>query len=707
MTLLSTALSLSFVVLGITPVQAEPLDVFHSQNATRIPLYEIFEITFQHPRKYENPFFDVTVEVTFRAPSGKKVPIGGFHFGPPDLWKARFAPLELGEWQYRYIFHNKLGERAGGSGRFVCVKGRNPKPGFVRRHPTNPYRWVFDDGSPYFPMGLQDCWGDNSGNGTVLDTVSMEGPFRMDRPEAWGSLPPGPMFQPGPSNNPQNADVYFRTFACAGFNLYRFSQSNCSYALYHDLDHYLVQEGLMTDELLRMARKYRFRIFYGIFGYQKVFNETPDDKVRMKKVKRFVKYSVDRWGAFVDFWEFLNEQNAEDRWYEILIPYLRSLDPYRHPITTSWERPQLPGIDLNAPHWYSDVNVTEKSKFLEHGLRSDLGVAWHAEKWKKFGKPVIVGEAGNYTDPKEREKGRLLPEVGGVWDPASALRMRIRNWAAFFHEIAVIFWNTSYAKDGHFMNIWLGPLERQYVRVLQDFSYRLGAGALTVPVSVSEPSQVRAYGLASPEKVGVYLVHSQEHPAVVRKLTVTLKVPKEAKGYWISPEHGGILKKIKVLEGEHTLQVPKFSVDLALLITPDGPPDIDGDGVPNHRDPDDDNDGVSDRRDAFPLVPEEWADKDGDLIGDNMDADDDGDGVGDDSNKNGVPDHEELDLDGDGVDRTRAIPWDAFPLNPKEWRDTDGDGLGDNADPDDDGDGWPDAEERAAGTDPLDALSFP
>ncbi len=53
------------------------------------------------------------------------------------------------------------------------------------------------------------------------------------------------------------------------------------------------------------------------------------------------------------------------------------------------------------------------------------------------------------------------------------------------------------------------------------------------------------------------------------------------------------------------------------------------------------------------------------------------------------------------------IPWDAFPLDAKEWRDTDGDGIGDNADPDDDNDGFTDAQERQAGTDPSDPLQFP
>jgi hypothetical protein len=66
-----------------------------------------------------------------------------------------------------------------------------------------------------------------------------------------------------------------------------------------------------------------------------------------------------------------------------------------------------------------------------------------------------------------------------------------------------------------------------------------------------------------------------------------------------------------------------------------------------------------------------------------------------------------LDIDGDGLDRAKSVPWDVFPLDPKEWLDTDGDGVGDNSDLDDDGDGYSDKEEIRHGTDPLDRLSFP
>lgn len=74
-----------------------------------------------------------------------------------------------------------------------------------------------------------------------------------------------------------------------------------------------------------------------------------------------------------------------------------------------------------------------------------------------------------------------------------------------------------------------------------------------------------------------------------------------------------------------------------------------------------DNDGVANAFDAFPDNASEWRDSDGDGIGNNSDDDIDGDGFANDE--------------------------DALPLNAKEWLDTDEDGIGNNADKDDDNDG--------------------
>ncbi|EHU9442937.1 hypothetical protein KZY42_000309 [Vibrio vulnificus] len=82
---------------------------------------------------------------------------------------------------------------------------------------------------------------------------------------------------------------------------------------------------------------------------------------------------------------------------------------------------------------------------------------------------------------------------------------------------------------------------------------------------------------------------------------------------------------------------------------------------------DTDGDGVADSQDWAPSDPEEWLDSDGDDIGDNADPDDDNDGTPD-------------------VD-------DDLPFNPNETVDSDSDGIGNNTDTDDDNDGIPDVDD--------------
>ena len=726
--------SILAAVLVIGGQSASALEVRTTQNAQRLMPYQVFELSFQHEGKYRDPTWDVTIGVTLTSPSGKKAEVGGFFYGsskpqkpavrewkdgrgrrrtaatwpcdPADLWKARYAPSEIGDWRFDYVFRNKAGGEAHGSGAFRVVKGRVRQKGWVRLNPQNPFRFVFDDGSPFYPVGWQDGVFDHNHNGSAMDAKNMEGPFRPDNAGTRPKPPPGALFARGPSMNPVNGDVYFGRHARAGFNLWRFSPHNFSLPVFDIVydtreptpARVRWEQAIMVDEMLRMTRKYGVRSFYGIFGFAKAFNQHPDDERAMAKVKAIIKYSVDRWGAYVDFWELLNEQKAADGWYKVTIPYLKSIDPYRKPVATSWERPDLDGIDLSAPHWYG----------RENELSSDQVTAGRARRDKRLGKPVVYGEQGNGGG-----KPDLIPQgIGGVWDPGSARRMRVRLWSAFFHEISFIFWETSYAKDGHHMNIWIGPQERQYVRALQDFAHRLDPGVRRAPVHLAGPQarDVRAYGLRSDTRAAVYLhhfrcatcarggrsvLHRWDHDrGEARGLQVTLDVPRAAQGYWYDPRNANILGRFDAPAGRQTFAAPPFAIDLALLITDAGAPDADGDGKPNDLDDDDDNDGVPDTRDAFPLEREEWADADGDRIGDHLDADIDADGKPDDRNRNGTPDNQEPD-------------WDAFPRDPKEWRDTDGDGIGDNADPDDDGDGFTDDEERRAGTDPLDPVRFP
>ena len=181
--------------------------------------------------------------------------------------------------------------------------------------------------------------------------------------------------------------------------------------------------------------------------------------------------------------------------------------------------------------------------------------------------------------------------------------------------------------------------------------------------------------------------------------------------------------------------------------------DRDWDDIGDNEDLDDDNDGLSDsKEEALGTNPYYW-DTDGDWKGDDWDQmpldinsfrDQDGDGIPDftveDTNQDGFydPDLNEMgwygpdlatfvdqDVDGDGISNqdedngatNRYEPdsdfdgyndgIDIFPVWHEEWFDTDLDGLGNNRDRDDDGDGFSDLDEAFNGTDPLDASSKP
>ena len=120
----------------------------------------------------------------------------------------------------------------------------------------------------------------------------------------------------------------------------------------------------------------------------------------------------------------------------------------------------------------------------------------------------------------------------------------------------------------------------------------------------------------------------------------------------------------------------------------------DGDSEGNACDSDDDNDGVADASDAFPLDATESVDADGDGIGNNADStpngDTDSDGVDNlADNCASISNADQLNTDGDSEGNACdsdddndgvADTSDAFPLDASESVDTDGDGIGNNAD---------------------------
>jgi hypothetical protein len=116
-------------------------------------------------------------------------------------------------------------------------------------------------------------------------------------------------------------------------------------------------------------------------------------------------------------------------------------------------------------------------------------------------------------------------------------------------------------------------------------------------------------------------------------------IPWDTKGD--DPDNNKVTKVITVFADTDGDGVPDNVDNCPLKSNPDQA-DMNHNRIGDACDPDIDGDGVPNDKDAFPTDPKEWKDSDHDGVGDNSDA---------------------------------------FPYDPKEWKDSDHDGKGDNSDP--------------------------
>src|SRR5262249_53568554 len=143
------------------------------------------------------------------------------------------------------------------------------------------------------------------------------------------------------ANVPVLPSTYFNAFGEPGakFNVFRWGPNNCSFGLYSAISPsgnvYLAEEARQADAMIQAARQNGVRIYQVLFGFSPPFpNGATADQ--LAAIKRYVKYMSDRYGAYADFWELMNEANVDSTWYSEITAYLRSVDIYGHPISTSW-----------------------------------------------------------------------------------------------------------------------------------------------------------------------------------------------------------------------------------------------------------------------------------------------------------------------------------------------------------------------------------
>ena len=346
------------------------------QNLAPAGKYEVFEISLTTNETLANPFMDATAAAVFRSPSGRRVSVAGFYHGD-TTWMVRFVPDELGAWSWQAKLSSRRGE-VRRSGAFRCAA--SDRHGFVRFSKRNPYRFEYDDGTPFYPIGVQTCGYFQPD----LDGPNPDGSWKTTSAETW-------------AKEFRGATNLIRWQLGAG------TKAGCALTLIPvggQPDRYDTELARKMDELLALQRAHGMSHIMILFQDMSLWGKDQtafggvDDVENYKSLKAanlplqeaYLRYVVARFGAFVDIWELFNEDSfAPNDYLARLAAVVREADPYDHPITTNYTRSSEKWCEIVTWHGYMNIPAAETD-------------AWLADKigrLKSYGKPVLNTEFGN------------------------------------------------------------------------------------------------------------------------------------------------------------------------------------------------------------------------------------------------------------------------------------------------------------------------
>ncbi len=278
--------------------------------------WELFETSYESAKAYSNAFTEVEVDVVFKQ-GDKHWKVPAFWAGA-NKWTVRFAPPVQGNYTYRIECTDKANSGLNGKEQTLSVaayKGDNPllKHGFVKVSPGKTY-FEHADGTPFF--WLADTWWKN-----LCKRMTWEGfqELTADRKAkgfsvvqiCGGPYPDENFFAPSLEN--EGGQPYLAQ---------DMSVVNPKYFDYADrrLKH-LADAGIVP----------------AIVGAWGRGDCNSMDKFGAEKIKRHWRYLVARYGAYPVIWILAGEIPEETKagkgpWAEVAT-YLRSIDPYHHPLT--------------------------------------------------------------------------------------------------------------------------------------------------------------------------------------------------------------------------------------------------------------------------------------------------------------------------------------------------------------------------------------
>ena len=365
-----------------------------------VPQYSRFEGAFTVPGQSGNPFDPTAndVDVDIDGPAGKSI-VPAFWDGTG--WKVRFTPTSTGAYSATVRRNGRACDAQWSTpSTFKCAKSKSA--GFVRRSTELTQGFAFDNGEPFYPIGMNLAWLPNddgkayeeaftsmNANGMRWARVWMT--FWDDKALEWRSDGKNPAIGELSLDSARKLD---RVVDAAGKE-----------GVYIQL--VLQHHGQYTTKTDPNWSQNPFNVANG--GFLKEPQDFFTDPKAIALTKAKYRYIVARWGYSPNImaYELFNEvQNISEahpdfsavvNWHRQMADYLRSIDVDHHMVTASYTNP---GNDLSKAGFdYLQI----------HDYVPDILTYFSTADYATADRPVFVGEWG--SNHKQTEQ----TTHDGVW----------------------------------------------------------------------------------------------------------------------------------------------------------------------------------------------------------------------------------------------------------------------------------------------------
>lgn len=390
-----------------------------------IPRYGLFEVAAEVSTACTNPFdpAEITLDATFQSPSGAPRTCPGFLYslaeaeGRGDEWRVRFSPDEEGPWSWFLTVKTPRGTVTSQPRKLVCAGTSGPGP--VRVSQANPRFFEHADGTFYYPIGHNVCWGSLQEYQEQFGLMGRNG-------ENWSRVWIAPW----------NCDIEWspRGGAYKGLGWYHLENARKLDGIVEAAEQNCLYLQMVLHEHCRLSA--RTNPEWQNNPYNKELGgpcAVPQDFFTDEEARRLarnrLRYIVARWGCSPNVlaWELFNEVDLTDdfrfstdtAWHREMAEFIKGLDPHRHLVTTSYiSSPnaatyRLPVIDFTQSHVYLPDVV---SHFIQiHGLFVSLGKPHFIGE---FGRQPADGADAGDTEARVLRSGLwaqfMLPEAGNA-----------------------------------------------------------------------------------------------------------------------------------------------------------------------------------------------------------------------------------------------------------------------------------------------------